>query len=373
MQRPDNKIYVQEAVNADTRNIYLKVSILKILEIDTLKETFTADVFYQARWREPKLDGHKGSGEIDWSAYWNPKIFILNAIAQKDHAKWYVLQTDESGDTHIVEKNRLVATFTESMELVLFPFDIQDLNIFITTELSEEEVKFLEDDREISSVHAETFAKIQEWNIYEFVHFTPKALTQEYANNKYKKPGMYVFCSAGRKPGFFVWNVIVLMSIISSLALSTFAVARSKIENRLQLSIMLVLITVTFKFVTNQVIPKISYTTHLDRYIIGSTIFLYLVAMWHAISEALISDDDTLSEADQYAFYAFCGLYAFIQFMFMIIVLLSGSTRRYDVNNNLKQYNRKRLDVMKRGEIIKTSKTKTLFKKVTEECLVVSP
>lgn len=88
---------------------------------------------------------------------------------------------------------------------------IQDLNIFITTTLSEAEVGFHEDDREISSVHIETFAKKQEWKIYEFVHFTPKVLTQEYANNKFKKPGMYVFCSAARKPGFFMWNVIVLM------------------------------------------------------------------------------------------------------------------------------------------------------------------
>lgn len=36
-----------------------------------------------------------------------------------------MLQTDETGETHIVEKNRMVATFTESMELALFPFDIQ--------------------------------------------------------------------------------------------------------------------------------------------------------------------------------------------------------------------------------------------------------
>lgn len=56
-----------------------------------------------------------------------------------------------------------------------------------------------------------------------------------------------------------------LQCIISSLSLATFAVNRSKVENRLQLSIMLVLITVTFKFVTNQVIPKISYVTHLVR------------------------------------------------------------------------------------------------------------
>ena len=64
-----------------------------------------------------------------------------------------------------------------------------------------------------------------------------------------------------------------------------------------------------------------------DRYIIGSTIFLYLIAMWHAGSDTLVSDDELLSTLDQYAFYGFCGLYGLIQLMFLIIVLLSVGVR----------------------------------------------
>ena len=36
--------------------VYVKVVILKIGEIETIKEYFEADVFIQARWREPVLD-----------------------------------------------------------------------------------------------------------------------------------------------------------------------------------------------------------------------------------------------------------------------------------------------------------------------------
>ena len=35
----------------------VRVVFLKIGEIDTQKEKYTADVFLQAKWREPKLDG----------------------------------------------------------------------------------------------------------------------------------------------------------------------------------------------------------------------------------------------------------------------------------------------------------------------------
>ena len=39
--------------------VYIQVVFIKVGEIDTVKETFTADVFIQARWREPKLDGRQ--------------------------------------------------------------------------------------------------------------------------------------------------------------------------------------------------------------------------------------------------------------------------------------------------------------------------
>ena len=37
--------------------IYLRVVFLKISDVDTVKENYKADIFIQAKWREPSLDG----------------------------------------------------------------------------------------------------------------------------------------------------------------------------------------------------------------------------------------------------------------------------------------------------------------------------
>jgi hypothetical protein len=37
--------------------VFMHVVFLKIEQIDTVKETFTGDLFVQARWREPEFDG----------------------------------------------------------------------------------------------------------------------------------------------------------------------------------------------------------------------------------------------------------------------------------------------------------------------------
>jgi len=44
--------------------VYVQIVFMKLGEIDTIKETFSADVFIQARWREPRLDGKQMAKNI---------------------------------------------------------------------------------------------------------------------------------------------------------------------------------------------------------------------------------------------------------------------------------------------------------------------
>jgi len=88
---------------------------------------------------------------------------------------------------------------------------LKDLSVIISTEHSEADVELNEEVKEISSVHTETFAKPQEWHLFDFVEFMPKITTKEYANTKYKHPGLVVSCCARRRAGFFIWNVLLIM------------------------------------------------------------------------------------------------------------------------------------------------------------------
>ena len=68
---------------------------MKLGEIDTIKETFSADVFIQARWREPRLDGSQMaktivrfshhylnfSNRIEVEILKSTWVFLLNTVA----------------------------------------------------------------------------------------------------------------------------------------------------------------------------------------------------------------------------------------------------------------------------------------------------
>ena len=55
----------------------------------------------------------------------------------------------------------------------------------------------------------------------------------------------------------------LLQLLISCLSFATFAVGPDKPQNRLVLTLTLILTVVTFKFVINQSLPRISYLTYL--------------------------------------------------------------------------------------------------------------
>lgn len=100
-----------------------------------------------------------------------------------------------------------------STTIIQYFFFTKDLTLIISTELSEAEVELEEDLEEMSSVQIDSFAKEQEWTLHECVSFTPKVTTKAYTNPKFKNPTVVAGCFAGRRAGFFIWNVMLIMVI----------------------------------------------------------------------------------------------------------------------------------------------------------------
>ena len=64
-------------------------------------------------------------GDIDWSQYWNPKLFIENAVGEPKSHSSHQVEYNASGEATMLERVRFKGTFLEQMELWEFPFDLQ--------------------------------------------------------------------------------------------------------------------------------------------------------------------------------------------------------------------------------------------------------
>lgn len=326
------------------RKVFVKVNFLKVTDIDTIKEVFHADVFVQVRWREPTLDNSKETKNADVSKYWNPKIVISNASPGAKHRTWRSIKMGVGGEAFITEKHRISGVFAENLELHDFPFDVQDLSIVVSSEMDEDDIEIVEDDHEVSAVNVVCFVDDTEWTVRDLVYTEPRSFNRELTETQFKNPALLVKCIASRNAGFFLYNIILIMTMISTLSLTTFAVERDKIPNRLQLSFIITLTGVTFKMVSTQSLPKIPYLTHLDRFIIGSMMFNWLVCVWHAILSQITESKQ--AKADKIAFFTLIGVIGFFHLLFWLIVLIKRFYQEYIVKQREKVYQEKATRLM---------------------------
>ncbi|TNN15877.1 Gamma-aminobutyric acid receptor subunit gamma-2, partial [Schistosoma japonicum] len=167
-----------------------------------------------------------------------------------------------------------------------------DLTITVTTERPDTEVDIIPDQVEMSAINIQTFVDQQEWKLHEHVEIKKRIIKQEYSSSMKSHPCLSVTCRAARRPGYFYWNVFLIMFMISGLAFATFAVSPDKAELRLRLSFTLILTSVTFKYVITQSLPKISYLTYMDKYVLMSLFILCIISIWHAVVTLIGLDFD---------------------------------------------------------------------------------
>lgn len=325
-------------VRATRVRVEICVVFLKIGEIDTLKEQYEADVMIKAIWREPALDRDKKevASSVDFSQYWNPKIFIENTIGDPKESMFQMISYNDKGQAYILQKRRIKGTFLENLELDDFPFDVQDLTVTIMSDLNTHEIDLVEDTREPHMVNRQSFIDEQEWHLYKYVETEMKEVSNEYEDPSIKKPALLVKCRAARRPAYFFWNIFLITFLICSMSFTTFAVQRNLPQNRLQLSFTLVLTTVAFKFVVNQSLPKISYLTYLDKYVLVAMILLTGVCAWHGITTLFGNDPHGI--VDLVALVVIAVLYIGFNIGFALRIYMQPGKKRRRMEFKEKEY-----------------------------------
>lgn len=142
------------------REVELRIIFLRIGEIDTQNEKFFAEILVEAKWEEPKLSAEfdqrlvreeKELSSANALRYWNPKIYIENALndpsqatisykMKKEISKECSSPDDMTSDFTnvqfkfwIYEYRKVKGYFFEKLELEYFPIDTQSMSIVMTS------------------------------------------------------------------------------------------------------------------------------------------------------------------------------------------------------------------------------------------------
>jgi hypothetical protein len=177
--------------------------------------------------------------------------------------------------------------FSQPLDLRDFPFDQQDLTIHIVTAgLMEEHIKvvpYVQDDIEMSSI-AQTFS------IPDFDVLSWQAEPMPYFPHKLRSgtAGFQMRITVGRSATYYVLKVIVPLCLIVIMSWMPRWIDPEQIGTNVGISTTAFLTLVAYLFAINVLLPRVSYITRMDRFILLSTLMVFASLMQTVANTSMI-------------------------------------------------------------------------------------
>lgn len=282
------KVVKLEELPDNPTAVIIRLNVCKLCSIDPVQGCFFADFVVHMWWFEPSLveKNQKDEKVVELSCedaqkdgqVAIPHILFDTALSMEsvEDATLVVRDFFKPGVVHWEQRVR--GTFVESFELHHFPYDVQLLTVPIRINSKRDDVLkrrtvlgHAEDKGVYGAVGLKSSATLSEWIIHPISAVAG-------LDDRGKKPQYTIHIPLHRRHEYFTQNVISIAFAISTLGFSAFGVPSEELADRSSITLTLLLTMVAFKFVISDSLPKVPYTTCLDKYFI-SCIGLLVVTM----------------------------------------------------------------------------------------------
>ena len=140
-----------------------------------------------------------------------------------------------------------------------------------------------------------------------YVHFDSSLTKEDESSSGTIRPILTISVVVGRKPGYYVWNIVVPLLVINGISLGSFAIPSSDTADRLSVSMTMVLTLVAFKLQISDKLPDLSYLTLLDEFVLASFFFVGFISVQNIFSSGEVADMS--DDSDDLAAWIFVGVY----------------------------------------------------------------
>ena len=270
--------------------VRLLVYVIDVDEIDSANQTFAASVYVEARWNIPALR-HKGPGPLyrSLSDVWSPRLTIVN-LQQQWTAFPEAVEISPVGE--VVYRQKIWGRFSQPLDLKNFPLDRQLLEIHLAAAgLLENEVKMVSLKR--GSGRASGIG--QQISVPDFRVVSWKAESSPYIAYK-GAPGTAGFLfqiEMARQPMYYLVKVIIPLCLIVMMSWAPNWIDPDQIGANLGISATSFLTLVAYLFAITVLLPRVSYITRMDRFILLSTVVVFLSLVQTVGSAALVKKGKT--------------------------------------------------------------------------------
>lgn len=336
--------------------------VWKVNKVDCKAQNFTVRMTAHWSWTEKDpfnvIKPTKGDAWSLQDFTWQPQIAFPNLLVCANKQEWTSLSllSSETGEARACSKDDWASllraqgggstytaqathsvdglfTFAAPVDIHDLPFDVQYLNVEVSSALDTDYVYIISDGK--SRVSREAGSALGEWHVCPeprcvdprgWAPGLPSLLTDPGDSSRGKQYSRsHLTIIVVRKPGYFIWNVFALILVLGTAALCSLSLDVR--GGRLTLNFVVILSMVTFKlFLANQ-LPDVGYNTLLDKYALSCMLLVFGMAILGTLMLSVIDDEDIYEQADG-VFFWICLSYWGLANLYFYYQMMRASGRR---------------------------------------------
>lgn len=309
------------------REVEFNLMVRRVYDVKTIEQHFSTRLVLNMRWPVPEGENppDQEDNDGDWIPDWTPKIRIDGMLAEGHREELYTVVTDSEGNKFVSAEIMTLVTISEQMELRTFPNDCQDLSIVLQCCAPVTSMKLVP--RRDGSPLVDMQTSDNALDDFVLIHECPFTVTLfEAQNGKGLFSTLRVQVKIMRDYTYYLINVGILMCLICSFILCAWAVHPGDHDARWLVDFNLILTAVAFKLVLNGMLPKLSYLTMLDIYVLVGFFFLAVATLSHSLLPLFfhakvayspltlppmtVEDEQALVDADMVSFFVFLAAWS---------------------------------------------------------------
>jgi hypothetical protein len=262
--------------------VNISIYVLDIDEINNVSQSFDANVFIQLIWMDPRLAHlHPEPVIRNLNEVWNPRVQFIN-----QQKIWQTLPeiVEILPDGQVIYRQRVWGSFSQPLELRDFPFDNQTLNIqLVSAAYNTQEILFISSATSKSGI-APKFSMV-DWNIVDWkVNSTPFNIGSGIED----VTAFSLSINVDRKFDYFTIKVILPLILIIMMSWVVFWIDPTESGSQIGVAVTSMLTLIAYRFAVAGDLPKVSYLTRLDYFILCATFLVFA-----SLIEVVITSDMT--------------------------------------------------------------------------------
>jgi hypothetical protein len=286
---------VAERPNASgtSTEVTIGIFLVDIDKIDDVSQRFNVDVFVNVAWQDPRLalPEEEQAGQIRLfpiSSVWNPRGIIVNDRGLETKLP-LVVNVDALGN--VVYRQRFSGELAVDLDLKDFPFDSQLLPIdIISYQYNPDEVRFSVNSRVAGDVGA---FSVEGWS---FRLLEPSFSEFSIPDLGVVRPRLTFVLEAQRNAQYYLLTMFLPMSLIVFMSWTAFWIQPNVVPPRIAISTASIFSLIAFGFSIRLSLPRVSYVTRADLFVIGCTLLVFL-ALGAAVIGSRWASADKLERA----------------------------------------------------------------------------